>query len=251
VTGTGRRCLYCGHQIAADEHVALCSRCLTAHHAACWDRNGRCSTFRCPGTPLAMAGADVSFALRSAMVRANAGPGDCATCGQKVYAGALRGRIRRPAVREVVPGLVFEETPSRRRGVGRMLGRVLRAAAWPLPGAEMPARSCVKCHRLYVWGMSADSVELQTADADPERFCPTCGEALAFGRLRLRAHRQLVGVRFHCDTVPCLHAGWFGHQVIDRFLLSHWRVRVGFLPARSCRECGYTEVAGRPIFPAA
>ncbi len=39
--------------------VAVCSVCATAHHAQCWQRNERCATEGCPGTPVPMPNAAV------------------------------------------------------------------------------------------------------------------------------------------------------------------------------------------------
>lgn len=44
-----RRCPFC-HD-ALSQEVRTCATCETSHHAACWDENGGCSVFACPGGP--------------------------------------------------------------------------------------------------------------------------------------------------------------------------------------------------------
>ena len=55
-SSVGRLCLYCSKPIAIEDRVACCDRCFAAHHEECWDRNGRCSTFRCAGLARTMKG---------------------------------------------------------------------------------------------------------------------------------------------------------------------------------------------------
>ena len=47
MSSVGKICIYCSKPISEEERVACCDRCYAAHHEECWDRNGRCSTFRC------------------------------------------------------------------------------------------------------------------------------------------------------------------------------------------------------------
>lgn len=44
-----RRCPFCHDGLS--EEVRTCAACDTSHHAACWDENGGCSVFACPGGP--------------------------------------------------------------------------------------------------------------------------------------------------------------------------------------------------------
>ena len=107
-SSVGRLCLYCSKPIAVEDRVACCDRCFAAHHEECWDRNGRCSTFRCASLPRTMLGTDLSAVLANAFQRANEEPKICPFCSGKAYSGVIQGQ--RPAQfhdQPKGPGLVF------------------------------------------------------------------------------------------------------------------------------------------------
>lgn len=252
-SSVGKICLYCSKPIAAADRVACCDRCYAAHHEECWERNGRCSTFRCAGVPKTMRGDDLAATLSIAFERANLQPCLCPSCGGKAYAGLIQGR--KPGhVSDSPPGhglaFIANASPNGRRGfLGRILPNPLRRQrAWWLPGAHIKARSCGRCRRLYIWGVPIDDRFLEKAlEKEGERYCPHCTTGLAEGSLCLDA-KLPGGARFECDEPPDLHKDWVGHNILDRFFMNKWSPTIASLPAHSCEECQYTEVAGRPIY---
>jgi hypothetical protein len=253
MSSVGRLCLYCSRPISTEDRVALCDRCYAAHHEACWDRNGRCSTFRCAGLPRTMRGDDLTAALQAAFLRANESPRECPVCMGRVYPGVLAGK--RPPQCHDQPagtGLVFisrEQPGGNKGGLGRRLIKKLRGRqSWYLPGAHIRARSCGKCRRLFLWGVPVDEAFMeQCREREGERFCPHCGTALWPGEIPLNPHTP-GGARFECEDTPDFHRDWIGHNVLDRFFLNRWSPPVAALPSHSCAECQYTEVAGRPVY---
>ena len=88
-TVVGKTCPYCQSPIQQHEAVMVCSACGMPHHAECWQENGRCTTFGCPGSP---SGGD---SVRSAPVRTAPQPAPrrtadghllCPTCGYAMTA---------------------------------------------------------------------------------------------------------------------------------------------------------------------
>ncbi|MGC8667047.1 MAG: RING finger protein [Chthonomonadales bacterium] len=251
MTAVGRRCTYCGKPIAAEDRVAVCDRCYAAHHEECWDRNGRCSTFRCGGAPRKLMGADLGHVLQQALEQANAEPRVCPFCGGEAYAGVVQSTSPVASSGNVpVKGLMFvvHEDSQGVTGWLQRLTRKRRTRGWVLPGAAINARSCGRCRRLYLWGLPVEDV-VRSGAAEPSAapFCPRCGEALVHGALVLTGGRQ-YRTQFVCSEVPRFHADWFGHNILDRYVLNRWSVPVASIPAHSCAKCRYTEVGGRPVY---
>lgn len=250
MSAVGKICLYCSQPIQTEDRVAFCERCLTAHHETCWDRNGRCSTFRCSGTPRTMRGSDVPTILHLALEHANEQPTICPFCNSAVYAGFIQAkRMGHPQTSG--PGLVFAGKRKPRGDKGwllRVVDLMRGERTWPLPGATLKARSCGKCHRLFLWGERIDEEFLRQHPGHlGERFCPHCGCELWPGEIVLNPN--LTGAaRFECETIPDFHKDWFGHNILDRFFLNRWNLSLKALPAHSCPQCHYTEVAGRPVY---
>lgn len=248
-------CLYCSQPICADDRVAACEKCFTAHHEECWERNGRCSTFRCLGTPRTMLGADLSVVVRAAFDGGNEWPAVCPYCANQVYAGTLQSApIRAPGQKNqpARTGLMFvskgKPNPHKDWFGKQFLSKMLGGKSWFLPGAHIKARSCGKCHRLFLWGVAVDEGFIAKIQAEAEeRFCPHCVVALWPGHIVLNSHNH-GGARFECDGTPDLHRDWFGHNVLDRFFLNRWNPLIPSVPSRSCAQCQFTEVAGRPIY---
>lgn len=255
ITGAsiGRLCAYCHKPVSLDDRVALCDICCAVHHEPCWDRNGRCSTFRCAGLPRTMRGDDVPAALRIALARAAEEPRLCPLCANTTYAGIVQGK-RSAGNDEANRGLglafVAQQKPHTQKGkagIG-LLDRMRGANRWFLPGAHVKGRSCGKCRRLFAWGITLDEPFVRRWEEEAgERFCPHCGTGLWIGTLVLKG-TDSEGAQFLCDETPDLHRGWFSHQVLDRYLYSKWHLALPSLSAHSCPECHYTEVAGRPIY---
>jgi hypothetical protein len=258
-TTSVRVCLYCSQPICADDRVAACEKCFTAHHEECWERNGRCSTFRCLGAPRTMRGADLPAVVQAALDGAANQPATCPFCANRVYAGVLqsapvKGFASGPTPQDNVArtGLLFasrgKPNPHNDWFGKRFLSKMLGAKSWFLPGAHLKARSCGKCHRLFVWGMAADEGLISSAQAETdERYCPHCAVPLWPGHIVVGSQTQ-GGARFECDDTPDFHRDWFGHNILDRFFFNRWNPTVRQLPARSCPQCQFTEVAGRPIY---
>ncbi|MCC6730094.1 MAG: hypothetical protein IT208_12220 [Chthonomonadales bacterium] len=253
VGSAGRLCRYCSKPIGQEERVSFCGRCFAVHHEECWDRNGRCSTFRCPGLPQAMHGDDVLHAREAALIRANQEPITCPLCTGAVYVGLLQGRNPHQQQQGAArTGLRF--TTSRRAAAqsgkrGGLLSRLFPRRSWFLAGAGLRARSCGACRCLFLWGVTVDEGFLAEAASDPaDRFCPHCGSALVPGEIALRGNPQAGAARFECAEAPDFHTDWLRHNILDRFILNKWPPSVASLPAYSCAECRYTEVAGRPIY---
>lgn len=238
----GRRCLYCGKVLAATDTVAMCTVCFVGHHMECWQRNGRCSTFRCPGEPRRVAGDAYGDALNAALELANAGPLTCVACGGDVYPGHVSIRHAANSEGRIASKLVFVGRP-RRGKKGLSLREVFRRKTWDLPGAQLSARSCVRCHALYLWGQLVDRSFLAMGEEQAlERYCILCGSPMYFGEL------PLSQARFVCDTTPRVHDFWLLHLTLDRFIYNRWRPMARSLPAASCQHCLYTEIAGRPVY---
>src|SRR5579872_4198747 len=255
MSSVGKICLYCGQPIASDDRVAACDRCYAAHHEECWNRNGRCSTFRCAGLPRTMRGGDLPTVLQVAMERANEQPQVCPFCTSAVYAGTLQSRAAPPsgqAGRSAGPGLLFmgkgKPNPHRDWFGKQFLAKMLGNRNWFLPGAHIKSRSCGKCRRLFLWGVPIDEAYLQKSLAESgERYCPHCATPLWQGQIALQP-RAYGGARFECDEAPEFHRDWLGHNLLDRYILNKWNIALPALPAHSCPDCQYTEIAGRPVY---
>jgi hypothetical protein len=250
-SSVGKMCLYCSRPIAVEDRISMCDRCFAAHHEECWERNGRCSTFRCAGVPRTMLGADYGAVIRSAVERSNEEPQICPFCTNKTFAGFVQGRLNH-AGQNNQPGLLFSSTQdptAQKKSLGRKLKEKLGGTkSWFLPGAVIKGRSCGKCKRLYLWGLPVDEefVRKFLAEND-EHFCPHCASELWPGLIHVS--RGAAGnARFECDEAPDLHKDWLGHNLLDRFILNKWHPTVNALPGQSCPDCLYTEVAGRPIY---
>ncbi len=252
-TSVGRLCIYCTKPMATDERVAVCDRCFAAHHEGCWDRNGRCSTFRCAGIPRIMTGADLPTVLRTALEKANEQPDHCPFCTNKVYPGTLQGKWSHADKEHPAgPGLLFSSkqkpNPHKDWFGKRFLSKMLGNRSWFLPGAVLRTRSCGKCKRLYLWGVPVDDTFVQKLEEETtERFCPHCSAPLWKGTLSLDPKQQ-GGAKFECAETPDFHRDWLGHNLLDRFILNKWSPAAPSIPAHSCSECQYTEIAGRPIY---
>jgi hypothetical protein len=202
-----------------------------------------------------MRGADLPAVVQAALDSAADEPKFCPFCANQVYAGILQSApVKAPGVTNEPPrtGLLFASrgrpNPHKDWFGKHFLAKMLGAKSWFLAGAHVKARSCGKCHRLFLWGVAVDDgfVAKGMADND-ERYCPHCAVALWPGQILLNA-RNRGGARFECDDTPDFHRDWFGHNVLDRFFLNRWNPIVHALPARSCHQCHFTEVAGRPIY---
>lgn len=245
----GKLCVYCAKPIAEDDRVACCDRCFAAHHEDCWERNGRCSTFRCAGLPRTMLGRDLPLVLRTANERSNEQPASCPYCGNTTYAGQLTGHWGGKGPEQPAgPGLWFRSREKEDDGGirKRLLGRLKRGKAWWLPGAAIKSRSCGRCKRLFLWGTPIDEAFLQSI-TDDERFCAHCSTQLHAGEIALKGNSD-EGARFVCDEAPDFHKDWIRHAVLDQFVLNRWNPALKSLPAHSCPDCQYTEIAGRPIY---
>jgi hypothetical protein len=253
MSSVGKLCLYCSKPIGADDRVAACDRCYASHHEECWERNGRCSTFRCAGLPRTMKGSDLPTVLQVALERANEQPQICPFCTNTVYAGFLQGKWpKQQKDHSGGPGLLFvarqKPNPHKDWFGKRFLSKMLGNRSWFLPGAVIKARSCGKCRRLFLWGVPIDDAFIQkTREQAEERFCPHCTTPLWAGGILLKP-KATGSARFECDETPEFHKDWFGHNVLDRFMLNHWHPPIDSLPGHSCPDCEYTEVAGRPIY---
>ncbi|MBM3495977.1 MAG: hypothetical protein FJX72_16885 [Armatimonadetes bacterium] len=249
---SARTCLYCSRKIEAEHAVAMCDTCYVGHHQECWERNGRCSTFRCAGAARLMSGVAYDHELAAALEDANSEPRNCQLCGGRVYSGTIQGRKAQTAENPTGSSLVFHvkhragesRTPRGRRLMARLFG--LRN--WLLPGVVLRARSCGNCRTLFMWGVAMDEAFMQIARAQASgRYCVHCGTAMWEGELPMR-HAGAQQVRFCCDTTPQFHRDWLLHNTLDRFIYNRWALRVGAIPASSCPQCRYTEVCGRPIY---
>lgn len=255
MSSIGRICLYCSKPISAQERVACCDRCFAAHHEECWDRNGRCSTFRCAGVPRTMVGEDLQTVVQTALERANDQPKLCPTCGGDCYAGALQSaKVVKPKDTPNPPGrgLIFvsraRPNPHKDWFGRHFLDKMLGNRKWFLPGAQIKSRSCGRCKRLYLWGVPVDDGFLQQyRGKTEERFCPHCSTALQPGEIILNPKAQ-GGAIFTCDDAPDFHKDWLGHNILDRYVYNRWPPAVASIPAHSCPDCQYTEVAGRPVY---
>jgi hypothetical protein len=249
----GRLCIYCSKPMAMDERIAVCDRCYAAHHEECWDRNGRCSTFRCAGLPRTMTGADLSAVLKTALEKANEQPENCPFCTNKAYPGILQGKwTHADKEHPAGPGLLFIAKPrpeSEKAWFGKKLVSKMKGnRSWFLPGAVLRTRSCGKCKRLYLWGVPVDETFVQKLEEDAgEKFCPHCASTLWRGAISLDAKAQ-GGAKFECADTPDFHKDWLGHNLLDRFVLNKWALSAPSIPACSCESCQYTEIGGRPVY---
>jgi len=202
-----------------------------------------------------MRGADLPAVVQAALDSASDQPAKCPFCANQVYAGTLQSApIKPPGLGNEAPrpGLFFASqgrpNPHNDWFGKHFLAKILGSKSWFLPGAHIKARSCGKCRRLFLWGMAVDEGFIAKGQADDdERYCPHCAVALWPGHIVVRA-RNHGGARFECDETPDFHNDWFGHNVLDRFVLNRWNPSVQTIPARSCQQCHFTEVAGRPIY---
>lgn len=245
---SGKICPYCSRPIGADEPAALCDRCHAAVHAECWDRNGRCATFRCAGMPDSMPGAQIVAAQLRAMEASNADPSACPMCSGRVYGGILQGRRHSGSANQVNTGLLFLSEPgggAKRRG---LLSRLVRGKSWFLSGGSIRARSCGGCRRLFIWGVHIDAAFAERGQPDNTlRPCPHCSGPLSAGQISLDPRVQ-GGARFECSDTPDFHRDWIRHNLLDRFVLNRWDTDQREIPALSCEVCLYTEIAGRPVY---
>ncbi len=252
MSSTGRVCVWCQKPIAVADRVALCDRCVAAHHEECWDRNGRCSTFRCSGLPRTMRGDEVRTAQQLALEQANREPTVCPFCTNAVYVGSIRSARPPSGVQQQGSGLIVRShfQPDAKTGslVKRLLGRAAPARTWFLAGGHVRSRSCGSCKRLFLWGLSSDDALALAADREEaERFCPRCSGLLWPAEI-LCGKKHSGGAYFECDETPNLHRDWFGHHILDRYVYNRWPPPIPSLAAHICPECLYTEVAGRPIY---
>ncbi len=247
-----RTCLYCSRKLEPDDQVAMCDTCYVGHHGECWDRNGRCSTFRCTGSPRRLSGEEYVAELAKALENANAEPRNCPLCGGQVYAGTIQGRRHQGSENPGGSSLTFRirhragdpsGSPAR-----RLVDRLFGARSWNLPGVVLRARSCGNCRALFLWGTAMDEAFLQIARAQASgRYCVHCGTAMGEGELLIQGSSG-SHARFHCDTAPQFHRDWLLHNTLDRFVYNRWSLRIAAIPACSCPNCRYTEVCGRPIY---
>jgi len=204
-----------------------------------------------------MLGEDLSAVVQAALESGNDQPQSCPFCTNRVYSGLLQSapvRVEGEPGNAARTGLMFagREKPNPHKDwFGKhFLSKMLGNKSWFLPGAHIKSRSCGKCHKLFIWGLAVDEsfAQKRLADAETsERFCPHCAVTLWQGQIVLGQNGH-EGARFHCDETPDFHKDWFGHNVLDRFLLNRWNPSTQSLPARSCPDCHFTEVAGRPIY---
>ena len=250
MSSVGRLCLYCAKPVVSEDKVSVCDRCYAVHHDDCWDRNGRCSTFRCAGIPRTMAGIDLITVLAVSLEKSNEQPVICPYCASGVYPGILQGRWAKPNRDSLHPngvGLHFF-TKNRLPSERGWLKKITTPKSWFLSGASIRSRSCGKCRRLFIWGALVDDAFVQRAkENEGERFCPHCTTPLIHGNLDLRK-KAPGSALFECSETPNFSKDWFGHQILDRFIRNRWRTLVDLLPADSCPSCQYTELSGRPIY---
>jgi len=177
----------------------------------------------------------------------------CPYCSGKVYAGVIQGKCPKDGVgAQSNTGLVFtaKSKPNPHKDwFGRhFLSKMLGNKSWTLSGAHVRARSCGKCHRLFIWGFPVDRIEEPvTAEGESVRYCPYCAETLLIGALNLSSDPP-THVRFVCDTFPELHSDWIGRNILDRYVFNRWKLTVKSVPALSCPSCSYTEVSGKPVY---
>jgi hypothetical protein len=247
-----RTCLYCSRRIEPEDIVAMCDVCHVGHHRECWDRNGRCSTFRCAGVPRIMSGAQYEVALAAALEDANSEPRNCPLCGGAVYAGTIHGRKDQstdsPAGSSLIFAVRHRVGESDARPGRRLLGRLFGARSWMLPGVTLRARSCGNCRTLFLWGTAMDETFIPIARAQASgRYCVHCGVAMWEGDIVLRTSTG-PQAKFWCDATPNFHQDWLLHNTLDRFIYNRWHLRIKAIPACSCPQCRYTEVCGRPVY---
>lgn len=80
----GKLCPFCRTEIKAGEAVKACPSCGLAHHQACWDENGGCSTFGCSERHDEPAATAVVTACASCGAPLGAGQAFCPQCGAKI-----------------------------------------------------------------------------------------------------------------------------------------------------------------------
>ncbi|NLI00269.1 MAG: hypothetical protein GX446_12355, partial [Chthonomonadales bacterium] len=217
---TARTCLYCSRKIEPDDAVAMCDACYVGHHRECWERNGRCSTFRCAGAPRMMDGAHFETEWTAALEFANAEPRNCPLCGGTVYPGSVCGRKTQSTDNPTGSALVF--VVRRRTGERgsprprRLLDRLFGPRSWVLPGVRLRALSCGNCRALFIWGQTMDDAYLQIAQAQASgRYCVHCGVSMWEGAIQLNSSTG-AHARFWCDTAPQFHSDWLLHNTLDR-----------------------------------
>lgn len=225
----------------------MCDTCYVGHHEECWNRNGRCSTFRCAGSPRLLLGSEYAMALDLALETANSEPRACPLCGQRAYGGQLYVRKAAQGGHPVGTQLEFiarNRAGSERRGpVKRIVDRVLNKSHWTLLGGQLRCRSCGSCRVLFLWGQVVDEAYLANArEQARDRFCVFCGTPMWAGDIRL------ADAKFWSDSVPDFHREWLLHHLLDRFVYNRWQLKLKMLPASSCPQCHYTEVFGRPVY---
>ncbi len=253
MSSAGKMCIYCQKPIAIDDRVSLCDRCFAPHHDGCWERNGRCSTFRCAGIPRTMEGGDLQAILRVELQRSMDYPVDCTFCANTVYPGEIQGNWKRADKDHIIgPGLLFvsQQKPNTHNDWfgKKFLSKMLGNRSVFLPGATIKSRSCGKCKRLFIWGVSVDETFVQKFNEEKlEHWCPHCSTVLTIGFIEMRKKHQGAG-KFTCDGIPDFRNDWIGHNIIDRFFSNSWYLLLPNLPAHFCASCQYTEVAGHPIY---
>lgn len=200
-----------------------------------------------------MVGADLPTVLKTALEKANEQPDHCPFCTNKVYAGTMQARNPHPDKENSArTGLLFtakqKPNPHKDWFGKRFLSKMLGNKSWFLPGAVLRTRSCGKCKRLYLWGMPVDDAFIQKMEEETgERFCPHCAAPLWKGAIIVDPKQQ-GAAKFECTDTPDFHRDWLGHNLLDRFVLNKWSPAAPSIPANSCAECQYTEIAGRPIY---
>ena len=83
----GKTCPYCQFPVKPGEQSVVCSACGLAHHARCWEENGKCTTYSCNGQP-AVAGALPPPLPPGGSMDFAAGISGCQRCGADNLADA-------------------------------------------------------------------------------------------------------------------------------------------------------------------
>ncbi len=81
----GKICPYCNTEIKIGDTVKVCPSCGVPHHEACWNANGGCTTFGCPGQNTVVNPMTVCSACGAPM---SVGETFCQHCGASVGSNA-------------------------------------------------------------------------------------------------------------------------------------------------------------------
>ena len=106
----GKTCPYCQFPVKPGEESVVCSACGLAHHAGCWEENGKCTTYGCNGQPAApralpppLGGVDLSSGVERCPRCGLENAPDanfCKACGATIAPAAAT----EPAVDKLSPG---------------------------------------------------------------------------------------------------------------------------------------------------